>query len=463
MPLSIQMKRLDVDFNREMFADVVSTVSSAGFSPLIRNTLNAIKDSLRLEEFPVKKAPAKRLSLLGRFSPGVVDGELFLHEEDSVLCYLKLESVYETSEPGKGILASTPHLYLEAGSMTRTVNSVAVDRLCECVVAFLKDKLPDTSATAGFYNLVWRNSKLEKLKSEPGVTSYQFSPEEKSLAAELRSRPIRNLALTVKASGGMLLKDVRTAARNEGNEDLVSRLSELGLVRREFVIICRKTSQQINRPPNSQVLAELDKQGLLCSCGRRLSEENVEEIFAPSAAAKRLLDGGKWLGAVLLKELEDLGISEQRVLLNFQQGPEEVDAFFDLEGSLGLAELKDKEFSLGHAYPFAGRIGIYKPEYALILSTEQIASDVKEHFAKIEPLAKVFYAGNLGELAPTLEEIVNEVRSMRGSKLLKEFDNLPTLRFKLGELLALKLDLREPESEAKIDNEFPSLDASFML
>ena len=218
---------------------------------------------------------------------------------------------------GVAMLRYASKVCLEAGAITRASKSDVLDKLCACVFTFLKERLPGTSGSPVFHTLVWRNNKLEKLRSEPGITSYQFSENEKSLAVELRDRPLRSLALTLKASGGMLLKDVQTAAKKEGDADLVDRLSKLGLVQREFVIICRKTSQQINILTDSQVLKDLDKQGLLCSCGRRLSEERVEEILTPSETAKKLLDGGKWLGAALLEELEKLGISRTRCPAKF--------------------------------------------------------------------------------------------------------------------------------------------------
>jgi hypothetical protein len=247
----------------------------------------------------------------------------------------------------------------------------------------------------------------------------------------------------------MLIKDVRLAARREGSEDLADRLAAFGLAQREFVVICKRNSQQIIRLREPEMIADLDKQGVLCSCGRRLKDENIEEILTPSDVTKTLLDGGKWLGAVLLSELENLGINTENALMNFQQGAEEVDSFFEVEGKLVLAELKDKEFSLGHAYPFAGRIGIFKPDYALILSTEQIARDVRDHFGKVEPQAKLFYAANLDELKPMLDKLVTEVRSARALNLLEEFDNLPVLKFKFGKLVGSKIGLQPPEPEAK--------------
>ena len=49
--------------------------------------------------------------------------------------------------------------------------------------------------------------------------------------------------------------------------------------------------------------------------------------------------------------LEKLGIPRDRILLNLQEGAEEIDSFVDVDGSLLMFELKDSEFSMGHAYP----------------------------------------------------------------------------------------------------------------
>jgi hypothetical protein len=50
-----------------------------------------------------------------------------------------------------------------------------------------------------------------------------------------------------------------------------------------------------------------------------------------------------------------------------------------------MYELKDNEFSMGHAYPFGGRIGLYKPDIALIVSTKGVAPEVKEYFNRVKP------------------------------------------------------------------------------
>jgi hypothetical protein len=44
--------------------------------------------------------------------------------------------------------------------------------------------------------------------------------------------------------------------------------------------------------------------------------------------------------------------------------------------------LKDKEFNLGGAYSFGAKIGIIGPAHPVIISSEKIGGDAKEHFER---------------------------------------------------------------------------------
>jgi hypothetical protein len=310
VPLHIHMRRLTTEFRRDLFEGAVKAVADAGFSPLIRNSISAIQRTLRLEQFPWPEARPKR-GLASFVSPsGILEGEVFLGKSEDTVRYLKVENITEKSD-AKGtstFVSLSWRPYLEAGAITLSEDPAAFEELCAVILRFAEEKISGSNGSARFESLVWTNAKLKELRSTASIAPYQFSGEDKRLASELRFRPLRNLALTVKASGGMLIKDVRLAARREGSEDLADRLTALGLAQREFVVICKRSSQQIIRFREPEMIANLEKQGVLCSCGRHLKDENVEEILTPSDAIKTLLDGGKWLGAVLLSELENLGI-----------------------------------------------------------------------------------------------------------------------------------------------------------
>ncbi len=102
-----------------------------------------------------------------------------------------------------------------------------------------------------------------------------------------------------------------------------------------------------------------------------------------------------------------------------------------------MFELKDNEFSMGHAYRFSGRIGIYRPDYAIIVSTKGISSDVKDYFKKIKPQSVIVYVENLNQLRSTIDDIIIKGRTQRAIKILDNYtsvtlDILPLLTSKLG-------------------------------
>ncbi len=139
--------------------------------------------------------------------------------------------------------------------------------------------------------------------------------------------------------------------------------------------------------------------------------------------------------------LRRLGVPDDRILLNLHDGPEEIDAFVDMDGTLLMIELKDNEFSMGHAYPFGGRIGLYKPDYAIIVATRGVASDVKDYFETVKPQSTIIYIDRLNQLASSLEVIMKTIRTQRAEEVLTNFE---LVDIQIPSLLASKIDLKLP-------------------
>ena len=84
----------------------------------------------------------------------------------------------------------------------------------------------------------------------------------------------------------------------------------------------------------------------------------------------------------LLEELNAVGVPPERTLVEQQSGGDEMDLLADISGELAFFELKDKEFSLGNAYSFGAKIGIIRPDHPIIVTTEYVGNDAKEHFQR---------------------------------------------------------------------------------
>jgi hypothetical protein len=191
----------------------------------------------------------------------------------------------------------------------------------------------------------------------------------------------------------MLASDLtrKTGIQPEQIQTAIEHLTKADLLAKEYVIICKKTSNQVNRVDNRETIDRMTELGVLCSCGNPIGQERIEELFSPTHTMQKMLDQSFWMTARLVRLLTESSIPEERILLNLQEGAEEIDAFVDLEGTLLMFELKDNEFSMGHAYPFGGRIGLYKPDIAVIVSTKGVAPEVKDYFKRVKPAAQVVY------------------------------------------------------------------------
>ena len=92
-----------------------------------------------------------------------------------------------------------------------------------------------------------------------------------------------------------------------------------------------------------------------------------------------------------------------------------------------MFELKDSEFGLGHAYPFNGRIGLFQPDRALIVSTQGISSEVKDYFKKVKLSVEIIFIENLDELQEKLEKVIDEIQSELISNIFEGFEVISTI------------------------------------
>ena len=106
--------------------------------------------------------------------------------------------------------------------------------------------------------------------------------------------------------------------------------------------------------------------------------------------------------------------------------------FVDFDARLIMFELKDNEFSMGHAYSFGARLAINKPEYAIIVATKGVAPDVRHHFERIQPEARIIYIEGLDDLQPAVASVIASIRSESAFQLLARFEPLTRIKMPLA-------------------------------
>ncbi len=229
------------------------------------------------------------------------------------------------------------------------------------------------------------SDRFDELKAEGRESPAPPTPEELRAATQLCDKWSRQLAIAIKTAGGLLVRDLSKQlppeARNRVDE-LTTGLKAAQLVDSEIVVVCAKTQSQMARAPSRDALERLSATGIKCACGRPLADERTEEALGVTDLGRALLDKARWLTVLLVQELEALGVHRDAILVEQNVGGDELDCLANISGELALFELKDKEFNLGNAYSFGAKIGIIRPKHPVIVTTEHVGNDAKEHFVR---------------------------------------------------------------------------------
>jgi hypothetical protein len=311
----------------------------------------------------------------------------------------------------------------------------------------------DPPALAAFEDLVsktfevhfaphyYASTRFRELLEEGRTPAPDAEASELGAARAVADRSLRTLAIAIKSSGGLLVGDLPKqlpADARDQTDSLRDKLRVHGFVAEESVIVCRKTQAQVARAPSPAVLTQLSLVGLRCGCGRPMAEEKTEEALTVTDRGRQMLDGSHWFSILLVDELRRLGVPSKSILVEQTQGGDEMDVLAEISGELVLFELKDKEFSLGNAYSFGAKIGIIRPDHSVIVTTDRVGNDARDHFKRAgdaqrrprhnspweriesaEPPAEaVQYIEGLNSLRPRLEEIVSGIYAGDAQRIL---------------------------------------------
>lgn len=265
-----------------------------------------------------------------------------------------------------------------------------------------------------------------------------LSDKEMKAAKALETGSVRELASLVRRSGVMLAKELLRQKAEQPTETIrfVDQLLQSELLHQEYVVVCSKSGSHVNRVDSRDIIEQMAKLGVLCSCGKPIAEEQIEGLLASDDLLAHMLDNNFWMVASVVRLLTSMGVPVDKILIN-QTAGDDVEMFADVDGTLIMFELKDAEFGMNHTYSLGARIGMHRPQLAFIVSTKGIASEVKEHFKRVKPETQMVYIPNLLQMEPMVKKVIEGVRAMRIRTWMNCFDSL--LNFPLAPMMLPKL------------------------
>jgi hypothetical protein len=124
----------------------------------------------------------------------------------------------------------------------------------------------------------------------------------------------RLLRQVTEAHSDARLGDLSVGGESEASAGLGRRLAEVGLLKKEVKISCRKTGRALFRLPSPDALSVITATAASCSdCGLNVADEKVDELLAPTEQSARLLENATWLASRIDSSLLALGMPEQHI------------------------------------------------------------------------------------------------------------------------------------------------------
>lgn len=174
-------------------------------------------------------------------------------------------------------------------------------------------------------------------------------------------------------------KAVSTDASSILDDHSLTKLLDAGIVKKEYLLVCRQDSRTICSIPDRARLEETIGSELTCTgCGRAFTDELIQDIYALTPEARALLNGSQWMTIWVTECLVNSGVPPEAIKWSASAGDDELDIIADIYGLKVFFELKDRQFGLGDAYPFSFRVERYGGDVGVVVTMDSVAEEAQK-------------------------------------------------------------------------------------
>lgn len=399
--LKIVRQRLDVQFEGDQ---------SAAFQKQVDENLNPLINGVRREYF-------KRLGLVGDDIEGWLSrelaastgplllGDVILRDRDTV--------AYYRVPRGEG--------WLEAGVITRgepADYNDFFDRILD-----IARRVTGNNDLA-FAPLSPEDEATSAIASE--ATVVVPTGKEVEAARELEQAAMQKIVSQILTAGSVFLTKFSQTLQQEraATDQAVGRFEELGMVTKDFAVLCRKTGQQILRVSSRAAIEDPSQKTFKCFiCGNSVSEEVLDEIITVTDFGRKMLERDHWLVVRTLSALESVGIQNQRVRI--QAGESNLINFFvTINDQLYLIVVANRKISLEESHLINAQVAAYRLGHVIVVSTERVSMLMRNHLAKSNPGTEFDFIDSLRGLEDRFTAIFARKEKSVLREVLENFGHL---------------------------------------
>ncbi|GEM_PF-1194041 len=397
--MTITQKRISTYMTPEL-VKLFQKNMQARFNPLISSMKREYWNRISLPSGEVEDWLINELTTEG--SPAVI-GDLIMVDPET-LFYYKLEKGQD---------------FVEVGIISKG-DSKSLASFCSQVSEILQNS--NLEVTSDWFDVEYGKEVRQSIKEasrslEPSTQEIQAS---RFLEEELARRFLERIKGTEATSLYKLVdpKDLPKIG------PIVDKLEKMGLLTKDFVVICSKTGQPILKVSSRSAIEETSTYANKCFiCGNPLSKETIDEIVSCSDFGKRLVENDYWFPVRLLSALESYGIPLREVGVQTAENGL-INLFLVLNGQTYLFVLINRKLTLDDAYFISAYISAYTINHALIISTDKISSIMKRHIEDSNRDTTVSFVDYLKNFDNTITYFLMEREKAYLEKVLEPFTPL---------------------------------------
>ncbi|HEX8129869.1 MAG TPA: hypothetical protein VF527_12265 [Pyrinomonadaceae bacterium] len=228
---------------------------------------------------------------------------------------------------------------------------------------------------------------------------------------------------------------------------LLNRLAEVGLLKREILVSCRKDGRALFRLPSPDAFSVLSGSNAVCNeCGAAIADERAEEVTVPTSLTATLLQDGAWLATHLRSLISKLGVPDKQIVARPTGGDGEVRLMANVCGEAFLFLLHDGDWTTAQARRALDEHAKIESAHLVLVATGKIQEDargrLREHARRRtqggRELELILIEG-MDAVAAELQPVFERVSADALAEELWELDT--SLGVSAGQLLATRFRL----------------------
>ncbi|HEV7902796.1 MAG TPA: hypothetical protein VGO96_03055 [Pyrinomonadaceae bacterium] len=236
----------------------------------------------------------------------------------------------------------------------------------------------------------------------------------------------------------------------EGVPDaLLNRLAEVGLLKREILVSCRKDGRALFRLPSPDAFSILSGSNAVCNeCGAAIADEKAEEVTVPTSLTATLLQDGAWLATHLRSIISKLGVPEKQIVARATGGEGEVRLMVNVCGEAFLCLLHDGDWTTAQARRALDEHAKSDSAHLVLIATGKIQEDarqrLREHARRRTQNGReleLILVEGMDAVAAELQPAFERVASNALAEELWELDT--SLGLSAGQLIATRFRLMQ--------------------